>query len=385
MSEVAEVVPKILEVIFSEVPEPFKTFNINIKLLENSRSFWSECYQIIVTSNDEKYSDKVISPLFVKIPRISAVNAAVDPGNDEENAAILRSLTAREVIFYKDFKNIQFPGFPIPRFYYGESLENEPMAGLVCEDFSGIGSSIDFVPGFNQDQTLQLMESLGQFHAKTIQISGDIPWEKYPNDLYDQEYMKMLYNDTLDFENLCPEKLSGRIQAVKHAFDEDSVEKNDQLNIQLGMPFVICHNDLNTSNILWNKETGKIQAFIDFQHISKGAVTFDILRIISLGLTSKDRKENTEKYLHHYYETFKKNFNANSIPFSFEQLQKSYSAHFNFVNATSLFSLYYYYKMYKDTTLDQDEDPAEKEEKAEEILNRAIGILDDIIQFSRKN
>lgn len=379
MSEIADVVPKIVGIIFADVPEPFRTFNITIKLLENSRSFWSECYQIIVSSNSEQYSDKVKSPLFVKIPKISEVNAAVDPGNDEENVAILRSLTAREVIFYHDFKDIHFPGFPIPRFYYGESLENEEMAGLVCEDFSGIGASIDFVPGFSDNQTLQLLDALAQFHAKTIKISGEIPWEKYSNDLYDAAYMRMLYNDTLDFENLCPEKLSGRIQAVKHVFDEDSVEKNDKLNEELGMPVVLCHNDLNTSNILWNKETGKIQAFIDFQHIAKGAVTFDILRIISLGLPMEERKKNTERFLHHYYDAFKLNFpSPDSAPFSFEQLQKSYSAHFNFVNATSLFSLYYYYKMYTDSTLGHDENSAEREEKAAEILRRAIGILDDI-------
>ncbi|UMM22370.1 hypothetical protein L5515_003618 [Caenorhabditis briggsae] len=376
MSEVAEVVPRIVTVIFKDVPEPFENLNIVIKPLENSRSFWSECYQILVTPKSKKYSDKVISPLFVKIPRISAVNLACDPDNAEENTKILIALTEREVKFYKDFNNVEFPGFPIPRFYYGESLENEEMAGLVCEDFSGIGASIDFVPGFNDSQTLQLMSALAQFHAKTIK--DGIPLEKYNNDLYDAAWMRMLYNDTLDFETLCPEKLSGRIQAVKHAFDDDSVQNSDNLNLKRNMPFVICHNDLNTSNVLWNKTTGNIQAFIDFQHISKGAVAFDIIRIFCLGLSVKDRKENTERYLHKYYDVFQNQFSSDSIPFTFEQLLQSYSDHFNFVNATSLFSLSYYYKMYKDTTLDPEDDPKEKEEKAEEILRRAIGILDDI-------
>ena len=69
------------------------------------------------------------------------------------------------------------------------------------------------------------------------------------------------YNDTLDFEKLVPEKLVGRIQAVKHAFDEDSVQKSDELNRESGMPFVIVHNDLNTSNILWNIETGRVSVY----------------------------------------------------------------------------------------------------------------------------
>lgn len=379
MSEVAEVVPKIIEKIFSEVPEPFKNFNITIKPLENSRSFWSECYQIVVESRSDKYQDRVVSPLFVKIPRISAVNLACDPDNAEENTQILRALTAREIHFYRDFKNIHFPGFPFPRFYYGESFENEEMAGLACEDFSGIGASIDFVPGFDNAQTLELMESLAQFHAKTIQTKGDIPLDKYDNDLYDQKWMRMLYNDTLEFEKLVPEMLVGRIQAVKHAFDDDSVQKSDKLNNELGMPFVIVHNDLNTSNILWNIETGKIQSFIDFQHVSKGAVTHDIIRIFCLGLSVKNRKENTDRYLHHYYDIFQQQFTDSNIPFTFDQLKQSYTDHFNYVNATSLFSLTYYYKMYKDETLDMKEESKEREEKAEEILSRTIGILDDII------
>ncbi|EFO86629.1 hypothetical protein CRE_04750 [Caenorhabditis remanei] len=378
MSEVAEVVPKIIEKIFSEVPEPFKNFNITIKPLKNSRSFWSECYQIIVKSNSEEFENRVVSPLFVKIPRISAVNLACDPDNAEENTQILQALTAREIQFYKDFKTINFPGFPFPRLYYGESFENESMAGLACEDFSGIGASIDFVPGFDDGQTLQLMESLAQFHAKTIQISEEIQLDKYTNDLYDQKWMRMLYNDTLDFEKLVPEKLVGRIQAVKHAFDEDSVQKSDELNRESGMPFVIVHNDLNTSNILWNIETGRIQAFIDFQHVSKGAVTHDIIRIFCLGLSVKNRKENTDRYLRHYYDIFKQQFPESKIPFTFHQLKQSYSDHFNYINATSLFSLTYYYKMYKDESLDMKEESKEREEKAEEILSRAIGILDDI-------
>lgn len=375
-SEIAEVVPKIVMSIFSDVPEPFEKFNITIKLLENSRSFWSECYQILVTPKSEVYVDKVVSPLFVKIPLISAVNLACDPDNAEENTKILIALTEREVKFYKDFKGIEFPGFPIPKFYYGESLENEELAGLCCEDFSGIGASVDFVPGFDDGQTLQLMAALAQFHAKTIK--DEIPLDKYDNALYDQAWMRMLYNDTMDFEKLCPEQLAGKIEAVNHAFDDDSVRKSEEVNVKLGMPFVICHNDLNTSNVLWNKETGKIQAFIDFQHVSKGAVTFDIIRILCLGLSVKDRKENTERYLQHYYDVFKNQFSSGSIPFSFEQLQQSFLAHFNYINATSLFSLSYYYKMYKDSSLNPEDDPAEKEKKAEEILQRAIGILSDI-------
>lgn len=84
---------------------------------------------------------------------------------------------------------------------------------------------------------------------------------------------------------------------MKHVFDEQGVQNSNDLNSQLGLPFVLCHNDLNASNVLWNKSTGQIQAVIDFQHISKGPVTFDIIRILCLGLSVEDRKRNTDKYV----------------------------------------------------------------------------------------
>ncbi|CAI2348194.1 unnamed protein product [Caenorhabditis sp. 36 PRJEB53466] len=382
MSEISEVVPKIIAKVFSDVPEPFKEFNINIKLLENSRSFWSECYQVLVSANSEKYKENVVSPLFVKIPRISAINAALDAENAEENNEILRTLTAQEVQFYKDFARFEFASFPLPRFFYGESLENEEMAGLVCQDFSGIAGSIDFIPGFSESQVLQLLDALAGFHSKTVKISAEVPWEHYSNALYSQEYIRMLYNDSLQFEEMCPNELSGRIQDVKHIFDEDGVRNSNELNEQLGLPFVLCHNDLNASNVLWNKETGRIQAMIDFQHVAKGAVSFDIIRILCLGLSVKNRRDNTVRFLQHYYDSFKAH-NSDTVPFSFNQLLLSYSAHFNFVNATTVFSLTYYYKMYTDTSLDLKDDVATKTKKAEEILSRAIGILDDVRSMER--
>lgn len=48
------------------------------------------------------------------------------------------------------------------------------------------------------------------------------------------------------------------------------------------------------------------------------------------------------------------------------------------MNATSLFSLSYYYKMYKEKSLDIKDSPEVREEKAAEILRRTIGILDDM-------
>lgn len=94
--------------------------------------------------------------------------------------------------FYKDFCEFSFPCFPIPRFFYGESFENEPMAGIVCEDFSGIGASIDFVPGFSDRQVTQLMEALAGFHSEIIRRTAEIPWQNYGNALYDACYIRML-------------------------------------------------------------------------------------------------------------------------------------------------------------------------------------------------
>eukprot|EP00081_Caenorhabditis_elegans_P017907 NP_498185.2 Uncharacterized kinase-like protein D1044.1 [Caenorhabditis elegans] len=382
MSEIAEVVPKIIEAIFSSVQEPFKTVRPSLQHNhKTSGKFEKFLVRVLSNSSDSKLGSTRGQgglPDFCEgiIPRISAINAACDPDNADENMEILRTLTAQEVTFYSDFSGIQFSGFPIPRSYYGENLGNEKMAGLACEDYSGKVYSIDFVPGFDESQVLQLLEALAHFHAKIIEISDEIPWKNYENVLYDAAYIRMLHNDTLDFEKLCPAELSGRIQEVKHAFDEDGVRNSEKKNEKLGMPLVICHNDLNASNVLWNNETGKIQAFIDFQHVSKGPVSFDIIRILCLGLSVENRRANTQRYLNHYYTTFKSHFST--APFTFSQLEESYRTHFNFVNATSLFSLSYYYKMYKDESLDLKSGADEREHKAQEILRRTIGILDDM-------
>lgn len=64
----------------------------------------------------------------------------------------------------------------------------------------------------------------------------------------------------------------------------------------LGLPPVIVHQDLNATNILWTKKNGikEISAFIDFQMSTVGGICEDMIRVLSLGMSTADRRKYTD-------------------------------------------------------------------------------------------
>ncbi|CAB3402399.1 unnamed protein product [Caenorhabditis bovis] len=356
---------------FSLKERVFEKYEILIHQLENARSFWSECYRVILKPKTNEIIEEIPNRVFIKIPKISTTNSTLDQDNDEENEKLLKKMCEREYAFNRDFRHVQFNEFKIPKNFYVEDYEFDK-GGIVFEDLSGITYTIDYIPGFTEEQLLKLLNSLAGFHHTTLSMTDRIKWENYKNDLYDGDYMEMMFNDTSDIENLRPELFKGKINKVKWIFSRDSVERSLKIDKAIGMPIVLVHNDLNASNILWNVQSNEIEAIIDFQHLAKGSIATDLCRILTLGLSVENRRNNTEKYLKFYYDALSKFRNA---PFTFENLKTAYQMQFPLANATTLFGMYYYYKMYKEDTITIN---GEREMAAEEILRRALAIIEEI-------
>ncbi|CAI5445533.1 unnamed protein product [Caenorhabditis angaria] len=372
-----ENVRNLIEASFPDVKNFKKEIDVKIECLENARSFWSECYRVTLTPKNAEIMYKVVSPLFIKVSRISDTNSCLDADNEEENTKILLKLSERETQFLNDFRNFDFKNFPIPRNFLAIDIDlDKTPGGLVSEDLSGFAKSVQYIPGFTDSQMLQILRALAGFHFSVLSKSNEILWENYENSLYDADYINMLYNDTLDLENIVPDQFAGKIQSIKHIFNTDSVRIAQESDKLQNMPEVLSHNDLNSSNILWNTENGKIAGFIDFQHLARGSIVFDIIRLLTLGLSVEKRRENTIRYLQFYYDSLAELL-GDELNFTFEQLLLSFHTHFGFVSATTLFGCYYYYKMYNEDSINLAEKQNSSSD-AQEILNRALGIIEDI-------
>ena len=126
-------------------------------------------------------------------------------------------------------------------------------------------------------------------------------------------------------ESVNPEVFgNGRIQNIKWAFDYSKKTKATKEAIS-DIPGIICHADMNVTNMLWKKDSpnNEIGAIIDYQMLFIGSIAFDIIRILTLGMTREVRREKTESYLEYYHKTLAEFFDGQA-PFSMEEVSEFY-------------------------------------------------------------
>ncbi|EGT41843.1 hypothetical protein CAEBREN_14629 [Caenorhabditis brenneri] len=185
------------------------------------------------------------------------------------------------------------------------------------------------------------------------------------------------FEEALTLENVSPEVFGNqkRIHGIKWAFDYEKKNKATKQAIS-EIPGIICHADLNVTNMLWKKDsaTHEIGAIIDYQMLFIGSIAFDIIRVLTLGLSREDRKEKTNCYLDYYHKTLSELFHG-SAPFSLDQLNNQYFFIYPFASNFTLFGIAMYIKMYSDGTLGS---PEFKEANCAELVDRANGIVEDI-------
>ncbi|EGT41839.1 hypothetical protein CAEBREN_11143 [Caenorhabditis brenneri] len=373
---------RLVENSFPEIQNFHEKVTVRYEKLENAKSFWSEIYLAHLKVNDGG-EESVPETVFIKVPRISEnVLRCEDEEAVDELQNVLVYYSKKENLFYKHFQYGTIPNFPFPKVYFTEDVKEEGTGGIVAENLSDKVYAVEHIPGLNHEQVLRLMEALAGFHSHLIQRKDKSYVESFVEGAHGREtyapgMQKMMFEEALTLENVSPGIFGDkkRIQGIKWAFDYEKKNKATKQAIS-EIPGIICHADLNVTNMLWKKDsaTHEIGAIIDYQMLFIGSIAFDIIRVLTLGLSREVRKEKTKSYLEYYHKTLSELFHG-SDPFSLDQLNSQYYLIYPFASNFTLFGIAMYIKMYSDGTLGS---PEFKEANCVELVDRANGIVKDI-------
>ncbi|GMR63003.1 hypothetical protein PMAYCL1PPCAC_33198, partial [Pristionchus mayeri] len=142
---------------------------------------------------------------------------------------------------------------------------------LVLEDFSEKAVSSEYIPGFTLAQVECLMDALASWHAYMFEHPEKIKCMR-PAWCLEDEMQTFLFNESLKLEAIRPDWFKDRIIRLEKYFTYEYSNSSMQSYMELGIPPVIVHMDLNTTNVLWKKETigsskPEIMSIIDFQQV----------------------------------------------------------------------------------------------------------------------
>ncbi|GMT35807.1 hypothetical protein PFISCL1PPCAC_27104 [Pristionchus fissidentatus] len=363
---------------FPKIDNVSERVRCEILPMENAKSFWSLIARIRLDWQKEEDKKKYPESVFIKVPTISA--NVIDVDDDYEGLKqTLIDLTANEESFYRLMKNAPIDGFPYPHYFHGEEVgEMEGREGcLVLEDFSGTVASLDYIPGFTIPQVECLIDSLACWHAHVFEHPElTKPFHHFKH--IDEEFQKLLYSESSKLEEIRPEWFEGRIRPLEKIFTLDHAFKSIRSYGELDIPPVIVHMDMNTTNVLWKKDTiattkPQISSIIDFQQVHTGNICEDIARILQIGVSVEARRENEIRLLNRYHAKLEEKLGSRN-PVSLDQVHAAYRRVFPFVSNFSLFAVFCYHSMY----FDIEKDDVVRAEKQEELLRRAKGVVDDV-------
>ncbi|EGT58674.1 hypothetical protein CAEBREN_09898 [Caenorhabditis brenneri] len=143
-----------------------------------------------------------------------------------------------------------------------------------------------------------------------------------------------------------------------------------------GVREVLCHGDYSFHNLLFEKlQDGsyKFRAIIDFQSVNWGNAGQDLSRLFVTALNGKDRRDSEERLLRVYHDELTK-VSKGEVPFTWEQLQKSYKRFFQLHAAIlcavtpGLFFM----------TFDAKEEGPEKNEFRDKMVEKYVALLEEI-------
>ncbi|KAF8356266.1 hypothetical protein PRIPAC_97889 [Pristionchus pacificus] len=366
---------------FPEIDNVNERVRCEILHLENAKSFWSLIARISLKWTRDEDREQYPSSIFIKVPTISANVTGIDEDIDGLKQTLI-DLTANEETFYRLMDNAIVRGFPYPHYYHGEEVAEVPgrEGCLVLEDFSGQVASLDYIPGFTLPQVECLIDALASWHAYVFDHPElTKPFHHFKH--IDADFQNLLFTESQKLESFAPDWFDGRIRPLEEYFTTEYAYGAIRSYGELDIPPVIVHMDMNTTNVLWNKETmntnkPEISSIIDFQQVHTGNICEDIARILQIGVSVELRRENEDRLLDRYHQKLEKIMGKRN-PVSLDQVHSAYRRVFPFVSNFSLFAVVCYHSMYNE----QEKDERIRAEKQQELLSRAKGVVDDVYRI----
>uniref|UniRef100_A0A0N5AAD6 CHK domain-containing protein n=1 Tax=Syphacia muris TaxID=451379 RepID=A0A0N5AAD6_9BILA len=267
----------------------------------------------------------------------------------------------------------------IPKLYFQQPFSDDCKQGVLLLEDLGTGCAVskpyEIVSAEEVKQVLKSLSAVHAFsmkHPEIVKISkltlADAMKDFGDKDIY-QSIVNQLKKKNPDMAETCDTVLK-YVHVLK---DLSTLETAGE---QCGLPPILVHGDLWSSNVLWRKQANgsrQLAAIIDWQVIHRGTPAEDIIRIISCTMTPKDRRAQTDELLHYYYNELENNY-GKKLPFELEKLKDSFMK----VGAQSMFQVVPILGAVSEVEIDK-KCPEKKEELMAILTGKCKGLLEDIV------
>lgn len=343
----------------------------------------------INVSADEKLPAKVI----VKIPSLLGIrklNDEMPEGQkmfnfDEAQWAGMEAQMAMihntEVASY-DFLS-QFEGCLVPKKYYGSPVTD---GGQLCLSYYDNSRTMNFYERHTVDQVKQIARALGKIQACSLQKEVTSPdlgrdmfgmlKEFFPLETYRGMFKGILALDSSDKTQELMEQIDALVLVYHGSNVPTSIHK------QMGFRPVIVNGDLHTGNVLIDKDSGDLLSLIDWQCAHVGVGVEDLHRLAMSALPTEERREAMPMLVKEMYDSMIANLDGAEPPYTLETLLLV--SDLVYVQCALFLVgplIAFMMKNSKDATLSDEE----KASRKEVMLEKAIGILEDVVEIDIKN
>ncbi|GMR58660.1 hypothetical protein PMAYCL1PPCAC_28855 [Pristionchus mayeri] len=284
-----------------------------------------------------------------------------------------------------DFMEQFGEGHTIPKRYYAKRFDEENVArGQICMEYVE-GSRM---MNFHEKASINLMKQI--FQSASLGIISSTQDEVVSESLKTKDVFG-------EFTRSTPKELLLRFSLpvfIIKFVQLQAVEKMEALlgeyyganlpstiHKQLGLAPVLVNGDMRTENILIDRETSDLRALIDWQCTHLGVGVEDLLRISFFAQTTEERRASADLLIEEMYNSFVENLGDTPVPYTLKQLKEVYALlfpHCALFFATGLGVL-------MPSNIPRAEDSDEKKERWEVVVDKARGVLEDIVTYHEKN
>ncbi|KAF8371847.1 hypothetical protein PRIPAC_78276 [Pristionchus pacificus] len=267
-----------------------------------------------------------------------------------------------------DFMEQFGEGHAFPKRYYAREFNEENVnAGQICMEFIEDAKMMNFFEKATVEQMKQIARALGKIQAHSLLH------EVVSEALKTKDVFGGMMRTT-------PKETVERVEALLGEYYGANLPSS--IHHQLGLTPVLVNGDMRTENILVDSKTGDLRALIDWQCSHLGVGVEDLLRISFFAQTTEDRRASANELIEEMYAAFVDNLDTAPAPFTFEQLKEVYELllpHCALFFATGLGVLMPAAKAQPGVS---DE---EKQRRYEVVVDKARGVLEDIVTYHEKN
>ncbi|CAJ0588409.1 unnamed protein product [Cylicocyclus nassatus] len=242
----------------------------------------------------------------------------------------LKKLHNSEVVLYGHLMKLSEGKFPTPHIYHAKKFsESNPLKGYILMEYKEKAETLTMLQNVSLENIKEVLRAVAVMEAMSLKFTPEEKKE-FREQHFTWGFQNVLSKDVLSAMVKAPQMFNMAVNAEKlekYPPDIMNLAWADQLSDELGMQRVICHGDLWSANILWNKkESGELtlSALVDFQTAHLGCPAGDLTRLFGSCLSGKDRREHWEELLESFYSYLQEEVVENEMPYTLEQLKESY-------------------------------------------------------------